>query len=52
MSFLLKKELGAAKTERKKDRAKTAIKSFEIMIRDILASVFASDSILILCHVI
>ena len=33
MSFLLKKELGAAKTERKKDRAKTAIKSFETMIK-------------------
>ena len=52
MSFLLKKELGAAKTERKKDRAKTAIKSFETMIREILASVFSSESILILWHVI
>ncbi len=33
MSFLLKKELGAAKTERKKEQVKVSIKSFETMIK-------------------
>jgi ATP-dependent DNA helicase Q5 len=33
MSFLLKKELGSAKSERKKDRVKVSIKSFQTMIK-------------------
>ena len=33
VSFLLKKELGSAKTERKKERAKASVKSFETMIK-------------------